>query len=108
MVRSRCGALALIVALSLAIVPPTLFSDAPDSAVSTGALLTQSVTATPFVGRPGDAGSPQRGAAPILVHRPVPPEPHRAHTGRPCRELTFGGVTASVTPLYLLFLVYLI
>jgi len=100
--------MALIVALSLAIVPPTLFRDAPDCAVSTGALLTQSVTATPFVGRPGDAGSPQRGAVPMISHRPVPPEAQRAHTGRPCRELTFGGVTASVMPLYLLFLVYLI
>ena len=100
--------MALIVALALAVVPPTLFGDAPDCAVSTGALLTQSATATPFVGRPGDAGSPQRGAAPVLTHRPLPPEPLRAHTGRPCRGLTFGGVTASVTPLYLLFVVYLI
>jgi hypothetical protein len=100
--------MALIVALSLAIVPPTFFSDAPDCAVSTGALLTQSATTTPFVGRPGDAGSPQRGAAPIVGHRPLPSEPLRAHTGRPCRDLTFGGVTASVMPLYLLFLVYLI
>jgi hypothetical protein len=100
--------MALIVALSLAIVPPTLFRDAPDCAISTGALLTQSATVTPFVGRPGDAGSPQRGAAPIFSHRQVPPEAHRAHTGRPCRELTFGGVTASVMPLYLRFLVYLI
>jgi len=100
--------MALIVALSLAIVPPTLFRDAPDCDVSTGALLTQSATTTPFVGRPGDAGSPQRGAAPMLSHRPMPPEALRAHTGRPCRGLTFGGVTASITPLYLLFLVYLI
>jgi len=36
----------LIVALSLAIVPPALFRDAPDYAGSTGALLTQSVTAS--------------------------------------------------------------
>jgi hypothetical protein len=100
--------MALIVALSLAIVPPTFFRDAPDSAVSTGALLTQSATTTPFVGRHGDAGSPQRGAAPILGYRPMPPEARRAHTGRPFHELTFGGVTASVMPLYLLFLVYLI
>jgi len=98
----------LIVVLCLAIVPPTLFADAPDCAVSTGALLTQSITVTPLVGRSGDAGSAQRGVAPILNHRPVSPEPQRAHTGRPCRELTFGGVTASVTPLYGLFLVYLI
>lgn len=100
--------MALIVALSLAIVPPTLFRDAPDRAVSTGALLTQSATATPFVGRPGDAGSPQRGVTPILSYSRMPAEALRAHTGRPCRGLTFGGVTASVTPLYLLFLVYLI
>jgi len=105
--RSRSFVAVIVLALSVAMTAAIMLNDATITGRSEYETLGQAVTCITFTGRPTTV-SHQLLATPTLADQPAIAALAAVHTGRPRRELTFGGVTASFASLGCLFHVYLI